>query len=88
MMAAGGCSVADLMRLFISVMILATQFVVPAQAATKTQAQDLTSTSGQMPKVQRSSFPKHFVFGTSSSAYQVGLSFPFCVHIDTHNSNF
>ena len=86
-MAAGGCSVADLMRLFISFMILATLFVIPAQAATKTQAQNFNSTSGQLRKVQRSSFPKHFVFGTSSSAYQVGLSFPFCVNIDTHNSN-
>ena len=76
MAAAGGCSVTDLMRLFISVMILATLFVVPAQvAATKVQAQNSTSTSGQLPKVQRSSFPKHFVFGTASSAYQVGLSF-------------
>ena len=88
MAAAGGCSVADLMRVFISVLILATQFVVPAQAATKAQAQNSTSTSGQLPKVQRSSFPKHFVFGTSSSAYQVGLSFPFCVTIDTNNSNY
>ena len=72
---AAGCSVADLMRLFISIMILATQFVIPAQAATKTQAQDFTSTSGQLLKVQRCSFPKHFVFGTSSSAYQVDSHF-------------
>jgi hypothetical protein len=58
MAAAGGCSVADLMSLFISVMILATQFVVPAQAATKAPAQNSTSTSGHLPKVERSSFFK------------------------------
>ena len=74
---AAGCSVAGLMRLLISLMILATQFVIPAQAATKTQAQNIILTSGQLPRVQRSSFPKHFVFGTASSAYQVDSYFHF-----------
>ena len=74
---AAGCSVVDVMRLFISIMILATQFVIPAQAATETGVQNSSSTSGQLPKVQRSSFPKDFVFGTSSSAYQVDSYFHF-----------
>ena len=75
---AAGRSVVDLMRLLFSIMIFATQFVIPAQATAETGVHHSDSTSGHhLPQVQRSSFPKDFVFGTASSAYQVDSHFHF-----------